>query len=223
VVRVFLEPEVDPAELEPLRPRFVAAYTYFAAAAHRRFTGPGSRLVRFFLPDLDQALEWAGGRDRAGLAFNLAGLWRDYRLLDEALRLYGEARALFEALGDQQGKSATLHEMAHIYQARGDLDEALRLYGESLAIREVLGDRQGKSATLAMMGQLLAQRGEHREALRAFLISLSILTQFQVAPEAAKVAQMVANLRQEVGPARFQALWAEVAGDEPLPDWLTQP
>jgi tetratricopeptide (TPR) repeat protein len=223
VVRAFLEPEADLAELEALRPRFVAAYTYFAAAAHRRFTGPGSRLVRFFLPDLDQALEWAGGRDRAGLAFNLAGLWRDYRLLDEALRLYEEARALFGALGDQQGKSATLHEMAHIYRVRGNLDEALRLYGEALAIREVLGDQQGKGATLAMMGQLLAQRGEHREALRALLISLSILTQFQVAPEAAKVAQMIANIRQETGPARFQALWAEVAGDEPLPEWLTRP
>jgi hypothetical protein len=37
---------------------------------------------------------------------------------------------------------------------------------------------------------------------------------------AERVARIVAGFRQEIGPDRFQALWAEVTGGEPLPDWL---
>jgi len=112
--------------------------------------------------------------------------------------------------------------MAYIYRVRGELDEAMRLYGESLAIKEALGDQKGKAITLGMMGQLLAQRGEHQEALQAFLTSLSTLVRLQAAPDAEKVGQIITDFRQEIGPARFQALWAEVTGGEPLPEWIEQ-
>jgi hypothetical protein len=179
-VRALVDPGMDPAALEASRLRFVAAYTFFTSTALQRFTALGSRLVRIFIPDLIQALAWAERDDWSGLAFNLAGLWRHFGLLDEALRFYWDVLAIYETQGDQQGMAATL----------------------------------------AMMGQLLAQREEHRDALQALLVSLSTFVQAQAMDDVVKVARAITGLRRRVGPAQFQVLWAEVAGDEPLPDWL---
>ena len=123
-------------------------------------------------------------------------------------------------MGDLQGKSATLHEMAYIHTVRGDLDEAMRLYQESLRIKEGLGDLQGKSATLAMMGQLLVEIGETEAALAAFLESLSILVQLKAAPDANKVASIIVGFKEEIGNKEFRQLWQRVTGKSELPAWL---
>ncbi|MBC7262097.1 MAG: tetratricopeptide repeat protein, partial [Chloroflexi bacterium] len=124
-----------------------------------------------------------------------------------------------EQLGDQQGKSATLHAMAGIYVVRGDLDGAMRLYKESLAIKEQLGDLQGKSATLAMMGQVLALRGENEPALRAFLEALTILVRMRAA-DVVKVVEIIQSFKNQLGEGEFRKLWKRVTGQEELPEWL---
>ena len=77
-----------------------------------------------------------------------------------------------EALGDRQGKSASLHAMAYIYTVRGDLDRALALYEESLQIKEALGDRKGKSASLHEMAYIYRVRGDLDRALALYEESL---------------------------------------------------
>ncbi|GIV89789.1 MAG: hypothetical protein KatS3mg055_2307 [Chloroflexus sp.] len=94
--------------------------------------------------------------------------------LDGALRLYEQALAIWERLGDVQGKSATLHEMAGVLVTRGDLDGALRLYEQALALDESLGDVQGKSATLHAMANVLVTRGDLDGALRLYEQALAI-------------------------------------------------
>lgn len=42
----------------------------------------------------------------------------------------------------------------------------------------------------------------------------------QATPDAAKADEILADFRRHVGAARFQALCAEVAGGEALPEWL---
>ncbi len=68
--------------------------------------------------------------------------------LDKAMALYEQSLQIKEQLGDLQGKSATLHNMANVWVTRGQLDKAMALYAQSLEIKEQLGDLQGKSATL---------------------------------------------------------------------------
>jgi tetratricopeptide (TPR) repeat protein len=139
--------------------------------------------------------------------------------LDGAMRLYQQSLELDERLGDLKGKAATLHEMAYIYVTRGDLDGAMRLYQQSLEIKERLGDLKGKAATLAMMAQVHIRRGEQEPALRALLVSLQTLSQIGAAPDAQKVAGILAGWRQQMGAEAFDRLWQQVTG-QALPQWL---
>jgi tetratricopeptide (TPR) repeat protein len=139
--------------------------------------------------------------------------------LDGAMRLYQQSLKIKERLGDLRGKGDTLREMAYIYVLRGDLDGAMRLYQEALEIAERLGDLQGKAATLAMMAQVHILRGEQEPALRALLVSLQTLSQIGAAPDAQKVAGILAGWRQQMGAEAFDRLWQQVTG-QALPQWL---
>jgi len=139
--------------------------------------------------------------------------------LDGAMRLYQQSLEIKERLGDLKGKSATLHQMAYIYVTRGDLDGAMRLYQQSLELDERLGDLQGKAITLGMMAQVHILRGEQEPALRALLVSLQILSQIGAAPDAQKVAGILAGWRQQMGAEAFDRLWQQVTG-QALPQWL---
>jgi len=72
------------------------------------------------------------------------------------------------------------------------------------------------------MGQLLAQQGQEEAALRALLESLTTLARIGAAPDAARVAEIIAAFRQQLGSDRFQALWDQVTGGQPLPPWLRE-
>jgi tetratricopeptide (TPR) repeat protein len=151
----------------------------------------------------------------------MAGIFVTRGDLDGAMRLYQESLAIKEALGDRQGKSATLHQMAGIFVTRGDLDGAMRLYQEALEAYEALGDRQGKSATLANMGVVLLQMGQLRPALEAFLESFLTLQNMGAAPDARAVAGWLIRFRREVGREQFDPLWHDVTAGAPRPDWLS--
>ncbi|MGB9872893.1 MAG: CHAT domain-containing protein, partial [Anaerolineae bacterium] len=117
-------------------------------------------LARRCIGDLVRAAQMRADREGSILRFHAGWLLRVFGDLEGAMRLYRESLEIQEALGDRQGKSATLHEMAGILAVRGDLEGAMRLYRESLEIQEALGDLRGKAATLAMMGQVLLARGQ---------------------------------------------------------------
>lgn len=74
----------------------------------------------------------------------------------KALELH---QKVFELCTEQDNtplKAVTLHQMAMIYEIKGQVEQAIDLYQQSLAIHEQIGNVQGKSANLAMMGQLVA-------------------------------------------------------------------
>ncbi|MCS7170494.1 MAG: tetratricopeptide repeat protein, partial [Candidatus Kapabacteria bacterium] len=73
-----------------------------------------------------------------------------------------------EALGDERGTSATLHQMANVLVTRGDLDGAMRLYQQSLQLQEALGDVRGQSAALHAIADVLARRGDLDGAMRLY-------------------------------------------------------
>ena len=117
---------------------------------------------------------------------------------------------------DAEGSTLRFH-TAWLLTVFGDLDGAMRLYQQSLEIKERLGDLQGKSATLAMMAQVHILRGEQEPALRALLVSLQILSQIGAAPDAQKVAGILAGWRQQMGAEAFDRLWQQVTGEALTP------
>jgi tetratricopeptide (TPR) repeat protein len=76
---------------------------------------------------------------------------------EEALPFLHEALALYEQLGDAQGKAATLSMMAELIARQGEVKQALELWRQSLALYEQIGDARGKAAALANM-KWLAER-----------------------------------------------------------------
>jgi tetratricopeptide (TPR) repeat protein len=111
--------------------------------------------------------------------------------------------------------------MAGISVRQGDLDGAMKLYQQALSILESLGDLQGKSATLAMLGQLLVIRKEYPRAIMTLLESLQNLSSIGARPDAEKVADILVDVRQEIGTETFDSAWKEFT-DSPVPEWLTQ-
>jgi Tfp pilus assembly protein PilF len=91
-----------------------------------------------------------------------------------AMGMYEQSLKIDESLGDQKGKSATLHQMANIYVTRGDLAGAMGLYEQSLKISDSLGDQQGKAATLHAMANIYVTRGDLAGAMGLYEQSLKI-------------------------------------------------
>jgi len=140
--------------------------------------------------------------------------------LDAAMALCRQSLDINEKLGDLKGKSATLHAMANVLVTRGDLDGAMALYRQSLDIHEQLGDLQGKASTLAMLAQIHSSRQEYEQALQALVESINLLVAMGAMPDANKVAEILCDFKQQLGPAAFAALWRQVLGETPQPEWL---
>ncbi len=171
-LRPFARDQLPPAEAGEAEARYVAAVAALAATAYPAAEGHGvwgqpwlAAVARALLPDLEAAAQMRDDAQGSRLRFHAAFLLRHFGDLEGAMRLYQEALEILEALGDQKGKSATLHEMAYIYRVRGNLDQAMRLYQESLRIKEALGDQKGKAVTLGEIAQIEAMRGNLEKAL----------------------------------------------------------
>jgi tetratricopeptide (TPR) repeat protein len=119
--------------------------------------------------------------------------------LDGALRLYDQALAIKERLGDVQGTSATLHAKANVLVTRGDLDGALALYDQALAIRESLGDVRGAGVTLANTAHILAVRGDTNAAIKRLQQSLAISERLGDLWGKAHVLRMLSPLQFRAG------------------------
>ena len=183
-----------------------------------------ARRARLALPEMARAVNLpdADPRSRSNLGFNAAFLFRHFGDLNGAMKLYEQALEIDEGLGDLQGKSATLHEMANIFVTRGDLNGAMKLYEQSLEIKEGLGDLKGKASTLAMFGQVMLQQKNYPKAIRMLLESLQTLSSIGAQPDVETVAKILAGVRNEIGAETFDSAWKEIS-DSPIPDWLTQP
>jgi Effector-associated domain 7/CHAT domain/Tetratricopeptide repeat len=126
--------------------------------------------------------------------------------LDGAMRRYEQSLQMYEALGDVQGKSATLHQMANVLVTRGDLDGAMRRYEQAKEILEALGDVKGKASTLIMIAQLHVMRREREAALAAARESIAIFTHLRAPRELAQAREILATIEAWTDEAEGPAL-----------------
>ncbi|WP_437338494.1 tetratricopeptide repeat protein [Sorangium sp. So ce394] len=141
--------------------------------------------AQYFLGRLESAMDSAVKLERAAQGhprgWAMVGARQRARLLavkgevDDALKLYREALAVFEALGARHSRAVTLGDIARLLEDKGEVDEALKLHREALAVFEALGARHSRAGMLVDIARLLAKKGEvdealklHREALAVF-------------------------------------------------------
>ncbi len=66
--------------------------------------------------------------------------------------------------GDKRRRGDFAHNLAMVYQDRGEVDQAEGLYAESLEIEREVGDRPGQATTLHQLGNVAYLRGKLEEA-----------------------------------------------------------
>lgn len=93
---------------------------------------------------------------------------------DEALRSGEQALGVARDLSDKIWIAFFTHDVAAMYQRRGDALMARRLYGESLQIKKQLGDQLGIANTLHNLAMIMQAQGEVDEARRLCVESLEI-------------------------------------------------
>jgi len=132
---------------------------------------------------------------------------------DAARELTQEMLANSRALGDRYRIARNLHQLAEIDLVQGRLRSALALVAESLDLnagQQRLGDA---ALQLRLLTRLAQEQGADDEAVRfAALADVHRLADRTMPPDDVAAHDMrVANLRERLGPWRFQALWAEGA------------
>jgi tetratricopeptide (TPR) repeat protein len=113
-----------------------------------------------------------------GMAYVLAGFGvgmlcvRGY--WGEAVRLGEQALQAARSSQDEVRIAGLSHNLAVMYQTRGEPAEARRLYDESLEINKRIGDQSVVASTLHQLGWLAQDQGELEEARRLYGESLEI-------------------------------------------------
>ncbi len=111
---------------------------------------------------------------QAVVAFRLGSIASDLCHFAEARDWLKRSLAMTEAIGDQRGLSASLHQLAAIEGSQGNRGEALRLVERSLTIEEAIGDQRGLAASLHLLAQIGASLGNPSESRRLLQRSLAI-------------------------------------------------
>jgi tetratricopeptide (TPR) repeat protein len=156
---------------------------------------------------------WRAAGDRSGVAFALSQLGRIAardRRCDEALALYGEARAGFADVGDQIGVIETDARIAECLVFRGDAEAALRTIEESEARHSRAGSTVQGALLHRVRGYALAQLGRLDDARHAFDQSVSVGRTHNAEYEVALTLRALSQLARIEG-SRAAALEAESA------------
>lgn len=137
------------------------------------------------------------------MAFALAGVYtgmlgvRGY--WGEAVKLGEQALQAARSLQDEVQVAGLLHNLATVYQNRGELAEAHRLYDESLGIKKRLGNQRGLSVTLHQLAMLAHETGKIEEARRLYDESLEIKKQLGDQRGVSITLHQLGRLAQDAG------------------------
>ncbi len=158
--------------------RRYVAYFLQLARGHAQITAEDFAALAAERDNLISALDMAFAlKDWSGVVslrfaleefLDLHGYW------DEALRTGELAVKAARAAQADINVAGLSHNLAVMYQGRGELGEARRLYDESLQIKQKLGNQSGIAQTLHQLAILAEAQGELDEARRLYDESLQI-------------------------------------------------
>ena len=93
---------------------------------------------------------------------------------------------IFEGVGDDQGKAATLNNRGNLYANKGEVEQAIALFNQSLEITQRIGDVRTQAMTLWWLGDLAEQQGEYTKAISYLQPALEILQRLK-SPDAERL------------------------------------
>ncbi|MEJ7642123.1 MAG: tetratricopeptide repeat protein [Candidatus Nitrosocosmicus sp.] len=108
-------------------------------------------------------------------------------------------------MGDKDGISRTLNNIAGIRYNKGDSDQALNLYNQSLNMAEELDDQYGMGQTLNNISAICHNNGEYGYAIYYAIRSYELLKSLNV-PEAQRSLDIILSIRDTIGKEDFNIL-----------------
>lgn len=99
------------------------------------------------------------------------------RQYSEALKFWQQALDIYQTIGDHQGQSSVLGNIAIIYDIRGKYQQAIKLYKQVLAINQQIEDRAGEGKSLINLGITYNNLNKHHQAIIYLNQGLEILRQ----------------------------------------------
>jgi tetratricopeptide (TPR) repeat protein len=157
---------------------------------------------------------------RAGLLYCLgliAWLQRDYTA---AIRANGEARSIWQELGDDTRVARAVHQQGHVAFDVGDLAAARNHFAVALAIWQATGGSSFAIAdSLRALGDVAYQEHEYAESRGLFERSLALLREMGSLEQAARVGHQLGQVLLDQGEAAaagrlFEASLVTLAGQE---------
>jgi tetratricopeptide (TPR) repeat protein len=191
---------------DEFRRRFVAYFVRYAEAHAKKTAEDFDTLEKEkdnLLNSMDAAFEiedWESvirmmdviGRPVSGF-LSLRGYW------DEFIRRGEQVLMAARTLQDGAAIDRFTHNIAVMYQNRGDLNEARRLYDESFDIKKRLGNQSGIAITLHQLGRLAEIEGDSAEARRLYNESLDITKKLGDQSGIASTLHQLAMIAQDEG------------------------
>jgi tetratricopeptide (TPR) repeat protein len=146
------------------------------------------------------------------------GMNKDYGALTQSLAVYAEhthnyplaqifydqLQAHYEKIGNEEGRSVSLHQLGIIAHLRRDFALAEQLYRKSLEIVERLGDERGAAANYHQLGMVARERRDLAAAEQWYRKALEVFERLKIDHDAAKTYHqlgMVAEDRQDFAAA----------------------
>jgi tetratricopeptide (TPR) repeat protein len=155
--------------------------------------------------------------DRVGMSRALHILSEVARLegdLPEARRLYEEGIELDREVGDLRHVAMQLTNLAFVDKNEGRLEEATRRVRESIELARQIGHAAQLPLCLMAMGTVAVEGGEDRRGallLGAFQALFDEDREVLDPTDQPEFDRAVATVKERLGPAEFQAAWAEGA------------
>lgn len=123
-----------------------------------------------------------------------ARAWRKLGEPQKATQAAGEARSIYEAVGDREGAAHARSVEAFIIAARGETDEAGTIYTELLATYREIGNQRGTVMMLNALANLAYDQGDLGAAAANYESCLTVLGDIDDKSSAARVSGNLANV-----------------------------
>ena len=221
-----VEAEVPTSVDEELLPRLAAtverwpdeasgmdALDRLSHAAHR-FGSPLS--LSFWLQAAKRARPAPDAR-RLAIRMRLGAILAAMGEPRRSLEMWQDSLPLWDTIGDEAGKAATLSNMAGVIAQQGDVGRALGLWNESLELDEKIGDVKGKAATLANMAWAARQQKDHARARELYTQAATALAQVRAWLDLVTVlSNLGASDDPEAAGFLAQAMWLILRVEAPV-------
>lgn len=108
-------------------------------------------------------------------------------------------------IGDRQGESTTIGNMARIFQAKGDYDKAYQFFIKDLEICQAIGDVHGMAITLGNIGGMLFELEQLEDAVPYLFQSYQIFERIGSPNKDTSLGYLGAIVEQ-IGEARMREI-----------------